>query len=169
MNILDDPTIVYDTNILEDIKELIKDSLNKLKSFVFNKNSKFNYYYDLKKDFNEIAVQLDKPVFTNEFTSFLSIKNHILHVVYRNCEKQFFGYYDFAVELLDLFMELLNRKIYLLKHPIEDEFEAYSKFFKKFQDKLLDMDKYFYNEIYEPITGDISEKEVYEFMNGINW
>ena len=49
-------SIDYDAKIISKIKEMIKEGLYKLKSFVeVKKQSKFKIYYELEEKFNEIA------------------------------------------------------------------------------------------------------------------
>ena len=136
-------SIDYDAIIISKIKEMIKEGLYKLKSFVeVKKQSKFKIYYELEEKFNEIALKLEKYEFlNNELNYFLSISDKILYIVNENCINTSFGHCDFALNLFDVFIELLESKIRLIRHD-------------------------FYNEIYES-TGEFSEKELYEIHKSL--
>ena len=73
-NINKDLAIEYDPDILSKIKEIIKESFEKLKSFVKHDKSNFKIYYELDGKFNEIALKLEKYELLNEqLDYFLSI------------------------------------------------------------------------------------------------
>lgn len=59
-------TIDYDPNIISKIKEMIKESFEKLKSFVNVTSSKFDAYYELEEKFNDIANKLEGYEFFND-------------------------------------------------------------------------------------------------------
>ena len=95
MNINKNISIVYDPEIITKIKEMIKESFEKLKNFINMKSSKFNAYYELEKKFNNIANNLDKyEIFDDESTYFLLISDEILYIIYQNCKNTSFGHCD---------------------------------------------------------------------------
>lgn len=161
-------SIDYDAIIISKIKEMIKEGLYKLKSFVeVKKQSKFKIYYELEEKFNEIALKLEKYEFlNNELNYFLSISDKILYIVNENCINTSFGHCDFALNLFDVFIELLESKIRLINNYCSLELKRHKKFIIDFENVYGEIRHDFYNEIYES-TGEFSEKELYEIHKSL--
>ena len=106
----------YDDTLIEKIRQILQQGLEKLKAFVkTRKESKFTVYDELDEKFNEIAQKLEKcEILNDEFNYFLAISDKILYIVKKNCEDPSFDHCEFALELFDFFKELWNQKIELL-------------------------------------------------------
>lgn len=161
-------SIDYDSEIISKIKEMIKEGLYKLKSFVkVKKQSKFEIYYELEEKFNEIALKLEKYEFlNNELNYFLSISDKIIYIVHKNCIDASFRHCDFALHLFDIFIELLESKIRLINNYCDFELKRHEKFKIHFKDVYGEIRHEFYNEIYES-NGKFSDKELYEIHESL--
>lgn len=166
-NINKDLAIEYDPDILSKIKEIIKESFEKLKSFVKHDKSNFKIYYELDGKFNEIALKLEKYELLNEqLDYFLSISDKILYIIYQNCKDPSFGHCDFALELFDFFIEMWNAKIKLINNFSKKELENYKEFINDFKSKYGSYRHEFYLEIYKS-ENDFSEKEMYDIHKSL--
>ena len=146
--------------IISKIKEIIDEGCQNLKSFVNSEKYEFDIYQDLDNKFDDIANNLrDFDYFQFEFKYFLFIKNKILYIVYRNCRDNSFGYCDFALELLDFFIEIWEAKINLNSNLSEDQYISLQNEFKK---RYHEYRREYYWNIYE-YSEDFNEKEMYEF------
>ncbi len=161
-------TIEYDPDIISKLKEIIKEGFEKLKTIIKSKNeSNFDIYYELDEKFNEIALKLEKyEILHNELDYFLLISDKILYIVYKNCENNLFGHYDFALDLFDFFMEIWDTKLHLLKNYSTPEIEKHQKLKEDFDEKYFEFNKKFHMEIYEP-DENYSEKEFYNIMKSM--
>ena len=140
-------SIDYDSEIVSKIKEMIKEGLYKLKSFVkVKKQSKFEIYYELNY--------------------FLSISDKIIYIVHKNCIDTSFGHCDFALHLFDIFIELLESKIRLINNYCDFELKRHEKFKIHFKNVYGEIRHEFYNEIYES-NGEFSDKELYEIHESL--
>lgn len=167
MNINKDYSIVYDPEILTKIKEMIKEGFEKIKSFVNKKSSKFKVYYELREKFNMIANKLrDCEYFINEFAYFRFIKRKILHILYQNCEDESYGHCDFALELLDFFMEIWDARIKFNKEFSKEELNQYKAQQNSFKKRCHKYRREFYCDIYKP-DGEFSEIEIYEIHESL--
>lgn len=168
MNINKNISIVYDTEIISKIKEMIKEGLDKLKSFVKTKidektiqTQNFKFYYELDQKFDEISFKLKELNMCNEYNYFLSISDYILYIVRQNSIDTNFSHCSFAFELLNFFRELFktNLKFYISNQEFSTrEFRTTQKKFKK---KYWNYRYIFFSDIYQS-SGDISEKEMYK-------
>ena len=163
-----DIPIAYDSKIISKIKEMIKEGLYKLKSFVKVKEQpKYEIYYELEHKFNEIALKLEKYEFlNNELNYFLSISDKILYIVQKNCKNTSFGHCDFALYLFDVFIELWESKSRLINNYCETELKRYETYQIHFKNIYGEIRHEFYNEIYES-NGEFSEKELYEIHESL--
>lgn len=169
MNItINNPTIDCDPEILEKIKEMINDGLDKLKTFVKSKiNSKFKIYYELEEKLNKIADKLrNLKSFSNEFGYYRFIKGKILHIVHENCKDNSFGHCDFAIELLDFFIDVWSAKIRLNSNFSNEELEIYEKEQIGFKKRHHEYRRKFYCDIYVP-SGEFSEEEMYNIHKSL--
>ena len=164
MNTDEHISIVYDTEIISKIKKMIKEGLDKLKSFVKVKNeSKFQIYHEWEDKFNTIAIKLEKyELFNDELDYFLLITDEILYIVYQNCKNNSFGHCEFALELFDFFMEIWDAKIKLAKNFSEKELERHGKLKILFKEKYHTYRREFYWNIYE-YSDDFDEDGTYKF------
>ena len=163
MNTNKNIAIVYDPEIISKIKDMIKESFEKLKNFINIKSSKFNAYYELEEKFNNITNNLEKyEIFNDESTYFLLISDEILYIIYQNCKNASFGHCDFALELYDFFMEIWNAKIQLTNNYSNDEFKKHEKLKIDFKKRYHEYRREFYWNIYE-YCDDFDENETYEF------
>lgn len=167
-NIEKNITIAYDENIITKIKELIKNGVEKLESFVKSKTKPdLSFYNELDEKFNHIAKNLEKYEFLdNEFNYFLSISSKILYIVRRNYQNDSFGHCDYALELFDFFMEILDAKINLINNFCEDETRKYEKIQTEFKARYWDFESEFYLNIYKS-TGEFSEEELYKIHENL--
>lgn len=161
-------TIEYYTDLISKIKEMINDGLDKLKTFVNTKNkSKFNFYYELDKKFDEIALKLEKYEFLNdELNYFLLITEQILYIIDQNVKNSSFGHCTFALELFEFFIEIWDAKIKLSENFSEIELEKYAKLKLKFKDRYHAYRREFYWNIYR-FSDDFNEEEMYEIAKSL--
>ena len=162
------PTIVYDPDIVSKIKEMIEAGFEKLKSFVKSKNnSKFDIYQELRTKLESIANRLrNVKLFRNEFIYFRSIKRKILYILNRNCENRFFGYCDFALELLKFFMEIWDAKIRLITNFSQEELEIYKNQKDLSKRRCHDYRREFYCNIFEA-NDEFSQDEIYKIHESL--
>lgn len=113
----------------------------------------------MKEKFLEIAILLEKCEFlTEEFHYFLAIKDKILYIIHENCKNSSFGYYDFALDLLNLFISIWNIKIKFLTQQIK--LEEYIHFQKEFEKKYIQYRQEFYLLIHKD-DSEFSDNEIY--------
>lgn len=166
-NMIKNQTIDYDSNTISKLKKMIKEGIEKLKSIINIKSSKFDGYYELEEKFNNIANILEKyEIFNDDLTYFLLITDEILYIIYKNCENSSFGHCDFALELFDLFLEIWNAKLKLIKNFSDEELENYEEFKSEFKKIYHEFRREFYWNIYE-YSEDFDEKEMYEFAKSL--
>ena len=167
MNVNKSIPIVYDQEILNKIKEMIKEGFDKLNSFFSVKSSKFKVYDEIKEKFNEIADKLrDNDSFSNEFAYFRFIKRKILHIIYQNCENENYGHYDFALKLFDFFVEVWNARIKLNKEFSQKELILYEARQNSFKKRCHNFRREFYKNIYKS-DGEFSEEEIYNIHESL--
>lgn len=127
-----------------------------------NNSEKFEFdiYRELDDKFDDIANNLRNfDYFQFEFKYFLFIKNKILYIVYQNCKDNSFGHCDFALKLLDFFIEIWEAKINLKPNLSEDQYISLQNEFKK---RYHEYKREYYWDIYK-YSEDFNEKEMYEF------
>lgn len=146
------PTIDYDKEIVSKIKEMIKKGLNKLESFIKSeKTNNLEFYHEMDERFNNIAKKLEKYEFLdNEFEYFLSVSSKISYIVLKNCEDYSFGHCDYALELFDFLIEILEAKQELIKNYSEKELKKYEKAQEYFENRYWEYQKEFYLNIHKP-------------------
>ena len=111
--------------------------------------------------FNNIAKKLEKhKILNNEFEYFLSVSSKISYIVLKNCEDYSFGHCDYALELFDFLIEILEAKQELIKNYSEKELKKYEKAQEYFENRYWEYQKEFYLNIHES-DGKFSEKEIY--------
>lgn len=89
MHITESPNIVYDSEIINNMKEILNEEYEKLKSFDNIESSKL--YSELEEKFNDIANNLETcEFFYDELEYFLLITDQILYITYQNCSISFF-------------------------------------------------------------------------------
>lgn len=81
--------------------------------------------------------------------------------MHKNCENQSFGHYDYALELFDFFMALLEAKQELIKNYSQIELEEYENTQKDFENRYWEYKKEFYLNIHES-SGKFGENEIYK-------
>lgn len=163
MNVITNkPTIEYDEEIILNIKEMIKKGLNKLESFIKSeKTNNLEFYHEMDERFNNIAKKLEKhKILNNEFEYFLSVSSKISYIVLKNCEDYSFGHCDYALELFDFLIDILEAKQELIKNYSEKELKKYEKAQEYFENRYWEYQKEFYLNIHES-DGKFSEKEIY--------
>lgn len=173
MNIQKNIPIVYNPEVLDNIKEMIKEGFDKLNSFVKTKiNEKniktpnFKFYNELDLKFDEISFKLKELKLCDEFNYFLSISDYILYIVHQNSIDSTFGHCNFALELLDFFTELFktNTEFYNSYGKVStNEFKTMQK---KFKERYWDYRYIFYSEIYQS-SGSFTDKEMYEIHKSL--
>ena len=167
MNINKNISIVYDTEILNKIKEMIQEGFDKLKNLVNSEPPKFNIYDELKDKFNDIENNLKSYDFLNEeLTYLLLISDEILYILNQNCKDSSFGHCDFALELFDFFSEIWNAKIRLIENYSEIELKKHETLKSNFKKRYHKYRREFYWNIYE-YSEDFDEKEMYEFAKSL--
>ncbi|MBQ7928546.1 MAG: hypothetical protein IJ287_07410 [Methanobrevibacter sp.] len=167
MNINKNISIVYDTEILNKIKEMIQEGFDKLKNLVNSEPPKFNIYDELKDKFNDIENNLKSYDFLNEeLTYLLLISDEILYILNQNCKDSSFGHCDFALELFDFFIEIWNAKIRLIENYSEIELKKHETLKSNFKKRYHTYRREFYWNIYE-YSEDFDEKEMYEFAKSL--
>lgn len=168
MNITVNNAFDYNPEILEKIKEMIREGFDKLKSFVKSKlDSRFKKYHELEEKLNNIASKMrNLKSFDSEFAYYRFIKGKILHILYENCKNDSFGHCDFAIELFDFFIDVWNAKIRLNGNYSKGELEIYEKRQIEFKKRYHGYRRKFYCDIYEP-SGEFSEEEMYEIHKSL--
>ena len=155
---------------ISEIEELSNDGFEKLKSSIEKSsrttaNPNFELYGELNQTFYEISLKLKELKLYSEHYYFVSIKDYILYIARQNSVDSTFGHCNFALELLDFFMELFksNLKFYDSKIETCDEFKRLQK---KFKERYWDYRCIFYSDIYHP-SGDFTEEEMYELHKSL--
>lgn len=97
----------------------------------------------------------------NEYNYFLSILDYILYIVRQNSIDTNFGHCNFALELLDFFMELFKTNINFYISNRKFSTSEFKTTQKKFKERYWDFRYVFYSDIYQS-SGDITEKEMYK-------
>ena len=167
MNIHKNIPIVYNPEVLDNIKEMIKEGFEKLKNLVNSETPKFNIYDQLKDKFNDIENNLKSYDFLNEeLTYLLLISDEILYILNQNCKDSSFGHCDFALELFDFFIEIWNAKIRLIENYSEIELKKHETLKSNFKKRYHTYRREFYWNIYE-YSEDFDEKEMYEFAKSL--
>jgi hypothetical protein len=159
--------IEYDPEIISKIKEMIKEGFDKLKTFVKTKidektiqTPNFKFYNELDQKFDEISYRLKELKLCDEHNYFLSISDYILYIIRQNSIDSTFGHCNFALELLEFFMELFktNLEFYDSDIKVSNEFKATQK---RFKERYWDYRYIFYSAIYQS-SGDFTEEEMYK-------
>lgn len=164
-NITKNPTIEHDENIIAKIREMIEKGLDKLKFFLKSERKpNLDFYNELDDAFDEIISKLEYLELWEERRYFLPISRMILHIIYENSKDNNFGYCEFALELLDFFIELfeINTAFYTSKCN-KEEFDLHRNICKQ---RYHDYRRIYYRNIYKP-SGNYSEKELYEILKGL--
>ena len=158
MNTATSNTIDFDPEIMEKIREMIKEGFDALKSFVKSKiDTDFRIYYEIEEKLNNIPDKLrNLNSFNNEFAYFRFIKGKILHIIYENCKSDSFGHCDFAIELFDFFIDVWNAKIMLNNNCCKEELEIYERKQSDFKKRHHMYRHKFYCDIYTA-SGEFSE------------
>lgn len=156
-------TIEYDPNRISKIKKIVKECFEKLKNLVKSiKSSNYEIYYEVKKVLNRISNKLvNLESFKNEYQYLILLKSEILHIIHKNCEDSTFGHCDFALELMDFFIEIWNAKVCLVENYSEAQLKTYEELQNSFKKRYRKYRREFYSDIYE-LSEDCSEKEFYE-------
>lgn len=167
LNITNSQTIDFDENIITQLKELIDNGLNKLRSFVKSRTKpNLDFYNELDCEFDEISSKLEYLELWQEHRYFLSIKRMILYIIRENSYDPHFGHCNFALELLKFFIEMFKTNIEFYK---DDEiintpyFNDYQEAYKK---KYYDYRRIYYQNIYKSSEG-YSENYAYEFLKSL--
>lgn len=164
---MENQTIEYDPNIISNIKEMIKEGLERLKNFINQDKNGFEIYHELDKKFNEIALKLEKYEYLNDqLDYFISISDKILYIIHQNCKDSSFGHCDFALELFDLFMEIWNAKIKLINNFSKNELEKYEESENSFKIRYGNYRHEFYLKIYKS-NNEFSEDEMYQIHESL--
>ncbi|MBR0271669.1 MAG: hypothetical protein IJQ68_06745 [Methanobrevibacter sp.] len=160
-----------DTTIIMKIMEIINIIINKIKNLIFPESKdNFEFYYQLNDEFDKISFNLKSDeILYNEYVEFLEIKDHVLYIVYHNCEDNAFGHLDFAIDLLTSFNELLSLKIDLIHDFSQKKLESYNLSHNTYKKRIWQINKYFYTNIYDDSNLDISDEEMYSLMKQIKW
>lgn len=155
----------YDDTLIEKIRQILQQGLEKLKAFVkTRKESKFTVYDELDEKFNEIAQKLEKcEILNDEFNYFLAISDKILYIVKKNCEDPSFDHCEFALELFDFFKELWDQKIELLNDFSDEKLKSYEIQQTTLKRRYFELNKRFHRGIYVP-NSHYSEKEISSVM-----
>ena len=156
-NMNKDITIGFNEEVISNIRQLLEEGWKKLKSFVkskaknkieiSNNNSNLEFYNELKIRFKYIALKLKELKLFEELRYFLSISHFIKYIVYQNSLDSSFGYCDFAIELLEFYLNLFKTNLEFYASPQNsDEFAEIQNDFKR---KHFDYKREFYWNIYQ--------------------
>lgn len=166
-NMTSNITIEYDPKMLTKIKEIIKTSINKIKSMQIKNSSNYDIYYEIDGKFDEIVKKIqDLKSFENELKYIILLKSEILHIIYKNCEDKQFGHYDFVLELFNFLIEIWDAKINLHNNHTETELKKYEELQISFKKRYHEYRRTFYCNIYEP-SGNYTEKELYKIHESL--
>ncbi|AMD16712.1 hypothetical protein TL18_00850 [Methanobrevibacter sp. YE315] len=173
MNVDKDLSIVYDPEILTKIKEMIEEGFEKLKTFVkkehdkiINKKPNFKLYNELDQKFDDISFKLKELKLYSELNYFISISDYILYIIQANSIDSTFGYCNFALELLEFFMEIFKTNIKYYNSPQNVNSDEYTIIQDNFKEKYHEYRREFYWNIYE-YSDDFDEKQMYEFAKSL--
>lgn len=167
-----DRTIVFDTELIFKLTELIEDGWKKLKLFVLSKSkeknvdSNLDFFNYLKKSFKEISFKLKELKLCEELRYFLSISNFVEYIVYQNSLDNTFGHCQFALDVLKFFLELFKTNLDFYAHPNkypDDEFDLIQNEIKA---KHHEYRREFYWSINEPAVG-YDEEKMYAYAKSL--
>lgn len=157
MTVNKSPITPYDEDILFKTIEIMEKESNKLKSFIKSKtNPDLKLYDELDCEFDEIISKLEYLKLSKERRYFLSIKRMILHIVLKNSSDKDFRHCNFAVELLDFFIEMIKTNVNFYQNPA-----AVNEYERKYRDYR----RFYYTNIY---IEEYSDEEIYKILKGLN-
>lgn len=173
MNINKNISIVYDPEILTNIKRMINEGFDKLNTFVKTKiNEKnvktpnFEFYNELDQNFDEITFKLRELKLHDEFNYFPSISDYILYIVYKNSVDSTFGHCNFALELLKFFTELFKTNTEFYNSSMKIPQNEFEKIQKSFKEQYWNYRYIFYSDIYQS-SGSFTDEEMYEIHKSL--
>lgn len=136
--------INYSENISNYVIEKISKLKNKVQNFFKNKNT-------TKIDLNEYLDNLSDLLFSVEplkieFTAFANLRTILEYIVDNNCIEE---HNEFLKNNIDLFFDLLESKIDLIKNNDSNHQMKYEKQLEFYDSKIQEYNSHFYNHIYE--------------------
>lgn len=160
------PPIEFDEDIISKIKEMIEKGLNKLKSFVKSKtNSNLNFYNELNCEFDEIVSKLEELELWEERRYFLAVEDMVLYIVHENSLDDHFGHYNFAVEVLNFYVELFKANLEFYANDVSVDDEKFKRHQESYKKEYHNYRRTFYQTIYVP-SGNHTDEELYEILKG---
>ena len=120
---------------------------------------------DLK--FDEISFKLKELKLCDEFNYFLSISDYILYIVHQNSIDSTFGHCNFALELLEFFIELFKTNIEFYNSYGKVSTNEFKTVQKNFKERYWDYRYIFYSDIYQS-SGSFTDEEMYEIHKSLS-
>lgn len=136
--------ISYSGNISNYVIEKISRFKNKVQSFFKTKNTPEVDLIEYFNSFSDLLFSVE-PL-RMEFTAFSNLRIIIEYIVDNNCIEE---HKEFLKNNIDLFFDLLESKIDLIKNNDSDHQMEYEKQLELYDSKILEYNSYFYKHIYE--------------------
>lgn len=103
----------------------------------------------------------------DEYNYFLSISDYILYIVHQNSIDSTFGHCNFALELLDFFMDLFKTNANLYSSTVKIDAEEIETMRTSFKEQYWKYRSSFYCEVYKS-SGKFSDEEMYEIHKSLS-
>lgn len=144
--------ISYSGNISNYVIEKISRFKNKVQNFFKSKNTPEVDLIEYFNSFSDLLFSIE-PL-RMEFTAFSNLRIIIEYIVDNNCIEE---HKEFLKNNIDLFFDLLESKIDLIKNNDSDHQMEYEKQLELYDSKILEYNSYFYKHIYEVSSEDTQD------------
>ena len=158
--------IAYNENIISKIFNLMNSSYEKLKNFIKTKELNVKFYYELNERFNDIALKLEKLMLYEELGYFLALTRYISYIIKKNIDDEKFGHCDFALELLNFFIELFQTNLNFYKVIDKTSINEFNNTQEKLKMRYWQYRRKFYLNIYDP-ADNLCEDEIIKIMESM--
>ena len=146
--------ISYSGNISNYVIEKINRFKNKVQNFLKSKNTPEVDLIEYFDSFSDLLFSVE-PL-RMEFTAFSNLRIIIEYIVDNNCIDE---HREFLKNNIDLFFDLLESKIELIKNNDSDHQMKYEKQLVFYDSKIIEYNSRFYNYIYE-VSGEDTQDAI---------
>lgn len=146
--------ISYSGNISNYVIEKINRFKNKVQNFLKSKNTPEVDLIEYFDSFSDLLFSVE-PL-RMEFTAFSNLRIIIEYIVDNNCIDE---HREFLKNNIDLFFDLLESKIELIKNNDSDHQMKYEKQLVFYDSKIIEYNSHFYNYIYE-VSGEDTQDAI---------
>ena len=165
-------TIGHDETTISNIKEMIEEGWEKLKSFIKSradqtlllKEANLDFYHELKERFKNITLKLKELKLCEELRYFLSVSHLINYIVYKNSLDSSFGHCDFAADLLKFFKKIFETNIQFYNETYENDY--FKKVQEEFEKIHFEYIREFYWNIYQQ-DDEFDEEKMYKIAKSL--